>query len=126
MQEWRSGPMGLASAQQQFIRNTGQKPPLKDGWTEEYDEVTRASYYVNNETGERTWVRPEFIPPGPGGPPPMNMPPQPMGGGPPPPMMNVIPGGPPPGPPPANFRVPPPNMAPPPANFRLPPPQPPR
>ncbi|GFH44903.1 hypothetical protein CTEN210_01377 [Chaetoceros tenuissimus] len=137
MQEWRSGPMGLASAQQQFMRNTGQKLPLKEGWTEEFDEVTRASYYMNNETGERTWVRPDFIPPGPGGPPPpmmnagnappMNMPPQPMVGGPPPPMMNVpIRGGPPPGPPPANFRVPPPNMAPPPANFRLPPPQPPR
>ena len=141
MQEWRGGPMGLASAQQQFIRNTGQKPPLMEGWTEEFDEVTRASYYMNNETGERTWVRPGFIPPGPGGmagppppmmnagnaPPPMNMPPQPMAGGPPPPMMNVpTRGGPPLGPPPANFRVPPPNMAPPPANFRLPPPQPPR
>ena len=74
MQAWRSGHMGLASAQQAFTRQTGQKPPLPDGWTEENDEVTKASFYSNEETGERSWVRPGFIPPGPGGsgPPPMN------------------------------------------------------
>lgn len=74
MQAWRSGHMGLASAQQAFTRQTGQKPPLPDGWTEETDEVTKASFYSNEETGERSWVRPGFIPPGPGGagPPPMN------------------------------------------------------
>lgn len=74
MQAWRSGHMGLASAQQAFTRQTGQKPPLPDGWTEDHDEVTKASFYSNEETGERSWVRPGFIPPGQGGagPPPMN------------------------------------------------------
>ena len=51
--------MGLASAQQAFTRQTGQKPPLPDGWTEENDEVTKASFYSNEETGERSWVRPK-------------------------------------------------------------------
>jgi U1 small nuclear ribonucleoprotein C len=61
---WRSGPMGLASAQQAFIRQTGQKPPLPEGWKEEFDEVTKASFYIHEESGERTWVRPGFLPPG--------------------------------------------------------------
>ena len=56
--------MGLASAQQAFIRQTGQKPPLPEGWKEEFDEVTKASFYIHEESGERTWVRPGFLPPG--------------------------------------------------------------
>jgi len=121
LEEWRSGPMGLAAAQQGFLRNAnnGMTPPLPEGWTEEEDRATRSTYYVHEESGERTWVRPGFIPPGgPGGPPPMNM----MGGGGggngmnnrhyPPPSQNNYGGGggggmrgPPPGPPPPPMGV---------------------
>lgn len=137
LEDWRSGPMGLASAQQAFIRsagpNNGSVPPLPQGWTEEYDEATKATYYIEEQTNSRSWVRPGFFPPGPGGggmnmnmggpPPPGNMQ---MGGpghgqrGPPPARMNMQNGpppsfrGPPPlgGPPPPMF-VPPPNLPPP-------------
>jgi U1 small nuclear ribonucleoprotein C len=61
---WRSGPMGLASAQQAFLRQTGLRPPRPDGWKEEFDEVTKASFSIHEESGERTWVRPGFLPPG--------------------------------------------------------------
>lgn len=78
MEDWRAGPMGLASAQQAYLRSRrnalGQispddvtVPPLPEGWKEELDEVTAVHYYVNDETGERSWVRPNFRPPGPGG-----------------------------------------------------------
>jgi len=114
LDEWRSGHMGLAAAQQAYIRTNPEVPPLPPGWREEDDEVTRAKFYINDETGERTWVRPGFTPPPAGGPP-RNMgmmgggrpamgmgPPGP--GGPPmggPPMMGNRggPPGPPPGPP---------------------------
>ena len=54
-------------------------PPLPEGWKEELDEATGVYFYVNEESGKRSWVRPNFRPPGPGGPPPPPM----MGGGPP-------------------------------------------
>jgi hypothetical protein len=71
--------MGLASAQQAYLRTRrnplGQispedmtVPPLPEGWEEVLDEVTDIYYYVHEESGERTWVRPNFRPPGPGGP----------------------------------------------------------
>lgn len=72
--------MGLASAQQAFLRTrrnpvTGQVarnddmvPPLPEGWKEELDEATGIYYYVNEENNERSWVRPGFQPPGMGGP----------------------------------------------------------
>ena len=69
LQEWQSGPMGLASAQQAFVKRSGTVPPqLPDGWVEELDEATHISYYIHAESGRRTWVRPGFRP-------------QPMGGG---------------------------------------------
>jgi len=79
MEDWRAGPMGLASAQQAYLRTRrnplGQVspedmtvPPLPGGWKEELDEVTAVHYYVHDESGERSWVRPNFRPPGPGGP----------------------------------------------------------
>ncbi|EJK58905.1 hypothetical protein THAOC_20939 [Thalassiosira oceanica] len=104
--EWRAGPMGLASAQQAFLRtrrdpSTGKinpndpaVPPLPEGWVEELDEATGVYFYINEGEGERTWVRPNFQPPS-----------GPMMGGPPP-----------------NFRGPPPHMGGPPPNFRQPPP----
>lgn len=70
--------MGLASAQQAFLRTrrdpTGQinhadpsVPPLPEGWTEELDPATGVHFYTNDELGERSWVRPNFRPPpGPG------------------------------------------------------------
>ena len=70
--------MGLASAQQAFLRTrrdpTGQinqadpsVPPLPEGWTEELDQATGVHFYTNDELGERSWVRPNFRPPpGPG------------------------------------------------------------
>ena len=40
--EWRRGPMGLASAQQAYIRARGEDdpaiPPLPDGWKSELDD----------------------------------------------------------------------------------------
>lgn len=118
LNDWRRGPMGLASAQQEFIRMRGEDdpliPPLPEGWKQGADDVTRISYYIEESTGKRTWVRPGFIPPPPGSLPP------PQFRGPPPPAM----GGPPPGahppPPPPNMGAPPP----PPPNMGLPPPPP--
>ncbi|KAK1734836.1 hypothetical protein QTG54_014709 [Skeletonema marinoi] len=106
MDEWQAGPMGLASKQQAFLRRhrnpaTGQiggpVPPLPEGWKEELDDATKVYFYVNEESGERSWVRPDFVPPGAG------------------------PGGP---PPPTNFRPPPPQFQQPPPNnqFNRPPP----
>ena len=98
--EWRRGPMGLASAQQAFLKAHGSNhpsvPPLPPGWKEEVDDVIGIPYYVDTNTGDRTWVRPGFIPPPPGqGPPRMqgqppfhrnhNGPPPMNSGGPPPP-----------------------------------------
>ena len=69
--EWRRGEMGLASAQQAYIRARGKDdpaiPPLPEGWKEEVDDVTGITYYIDNTTKKRTWVRPGFIPPPPGG-----------------------------------------------------------
>merc|ERR1719162_1391531 len=63
--------MGLASAQQGFIRARSKDdpliPPLPDEWKEDTDQCTGISFYYNDETGKRTWVRPGFIPPPPGG-----------------------------------------------------------
>merc|ERR1740124_1391650 len=64
--------MGLAAAQQGFLRTNannpgGAPPPLTDGWTEEDDGATRAKFYTHSESGVRTWVRPGFVPPGGGG-----------------------------------------------------------
>jgi hypothetical protein len=137
MMDWRRGPMGLASAQQGFIKARGKDDPavpaLPDGWREDLDEVTGISYYVEKATGKRTWVRPGFIPPPPGMPqgprgpmpppqnmmnmpPPMQMPPR----GPPPPTMQQQQFPPPPGqfgggPPPSQYGgAPPPFGGPPP------------
>jgi len=56
MVEWRKGGMGLASAQQGYIRARGADdpliPPLPDGWTEDTDECTGISFYYNDETGK--------------------------------------------------------------------------
>jgi U1 small nuclear ribonucleoprotein C len=69
--EWQKGEMGLASAQQGYIRARGKDDPmiptLPDGWKEDTDECTGISFYYNEETGDRSWVRPGFIPPPPGG-----------------------------------------------------------
>ncbi|GAX15986.1 hypothetical protein FisN_22Hh158 [Fistulifera solaris] len=112
VQEWQRGPMGLAAAQQAYIRARGVDdpavPPLPDGWKEELDEVTGISFFIDTVSGKRTWVRPGFIPPPPGqAPPPRYVPP------PPPPML-----------PPGNTMVPPPGsvMLPPPGNAMVPPP----
>ena len=82
--EWRRGPMGLASAQQAYIKANGLNdpmiPPLPDGWTQDQDDVTGIMFYFNKETGGRTWVRPNFYPPPPG--------PPNMRRGPPPPSSN--------------------------------------
>lgn len=129
LEEWRAGPMGLAAAQQGYLRNSQpgdpNVPPLPEGWKEETDEATGITFYIEQDTGKRTWVRPNFFPPPAGmvpprGPPPgyPNRPP-PMGA--PPPAMGVPPPGypnrPPPnfsGPPPQmNAQVPPPNLPPP-------------
>ena len=65
--EWQKGEMGLAGAQQAYIKARGKEdpmiPPLPDGWKEDLDECTGISFYYNEETGERSWVRPGFIPP---------------------------------------------------------------
>ena len=70
---WRKGPMGLASAQQAYVRAKGREdpsiPPLPDGWREDVDEATGITFFYNDEIGSRTWVRPGFIPPPPGPPP---------------------------------------------------------
>ena len=134
--EWQRGPMGLASAQQGFLKTFSPDhpavPPLPDGWREELDEVTGITYYIDKQTKRRTWVRPGFIPPPPGavGPPPPSHlhrggPPPPRGGGPPRPPGNFPPpppsfgGSGPPPPPPPNTNLPPP---PPPPGGGLPPP----
>jgi len=113
--DWRRGPMGLASAQQAFMNVRGKEdpmiPPLPQGWAEDVDDVTKIAFYYNDETGERTWVRPGFIPPPPG-PPGRGPPPPSYGGGPPsqqrgPPPPTLY-GGPPPPPPFAGGGPPPP------------------
>jgi len=86
LDDWRAGPMGLAAAQQAFLRNRGSHAagPLPPGWTEEIDKATGISFYTEEKTQRRTWVRPGFRPPpaGPMG----GMMSHPMGmGGPPPP-----------------------------------------
>jgi len=120
VEDWRKGPMGLASAQQGYIKVRGKDdpavPPLPEGWKEEVDDVTGIAFYEDTNTGKRTWVRPGFIPPPPGGAPPPpgafrgGPPPQPAFRGPPqpqqqPPFYQQQP------PPPGNFA---PNAAPPP------------
>lgn len=114
LQEWQSGPMGLASAQQAFIKRSGTAPPpLPEGWVEENDEATHISYYVHAETGRRTWVRPSFRPPAMGGPSTST-----SGGfnrGPPPSNFNQ-------GPPPQQYSRPPPTYNQPPPSFNQPPP----
>jgi U1 small nuclear ribonucleoprotein C len=141
--DWRKGPMGLASAQQAYVRAKGREDPmiapLPDGWKEDADEATGMTFYSHDESGERSWVRPNFIPPPPG----------PPGGRGPPPNQNFrggFRGGPPPGhnggPPPGHNGGPPPghngnNRPPPfygnqqhsqqqgpPPNMQYPPPQP--
>jgi hypothetical protein len=131
LEEWRSGPMGLASAQQGFLRsrppNDPSIPPLPEGWTEEMDEATNISFYTH-KSGRRTWVRPGFRPPPAGGPPQgggyqSRGPPNNYNRGPPPPRYN----GPPPnmgGPPPNMMGGPPPNMSGPPPNMMGGPPPP--
>lgn len=141
--DWRKGPMGLASAQQAFVRARGKDdpavPPLPDGWKEDVDDVTGITYYIAPD-GARTWVRPSFIPPPPGaGPPPASRM-GPGGGvpfpprGPPPPMVPppppsssssqyLPPSGGPPQPPPMVMggpAGPPPPPPPPPPNFAMP------
>lgn len=121
LDEWRAGPMGLAAAQQGYLRSSGpgdpNVPPLPEGWKEENDEATGINYYVHEESGKRTWVRPGFRPPPAGGPTPMmrGPPPQVYGNRPPPPT--GYPSGPPPpmgaGPPPGYPSRPPPNFPPP-------------
>ena len=112
--QWRRGPMGLASAQQAFLKARGVHdpavPPLPEGWKDHIDEVTGIMYYVDTNTGKRTWVRPGFIPPPPGAPGTRMPPPPPphfqqqqhQQRGPPPPGVggNRMGGGPPPRPPP--------------------------
>ena len=68
--EWQKGGMGLANAQQAYVRARGKDdpmiPPLPNGWKEDLDECTGIPFYINEETGDRSWVRPGFIPPPPG------------------------------------------------------------
>lgn len=74
--DWMRGGMGLASAQQGFIKAVARNPtmaesaanvipPLPAGWKEEKDDVTGLLYYIELATKKRTWVRPGFIPPPP-------------------------------------------------------------
>lgn len=124
LDEWRAGPMGLAAAQQAFLRTqrSGSVGPLPAGWIEELDQATGINFYIHEESQRRTWVRPGFRPPpvgmGPRGP---MMPPS-MG-------MGAPPGGGPPGfgPPPNMNRHahPPPMRHPQNPNGNLPPPPPP-
>merc|ERR1740136_587934 len=62
--------MGLAMAQQGFLRGCPptdpRVPPLPEGWIEELDGATHIPFYTHEESGRRTWVRPNFRPP-PGG-----------------------------------------------------------
>jgi len=131
LDEWRAGPMGLAAAQQGYLRNSPpgdpNVPPLQEGWKEETDEATGINYYVHEESDKRTWVRPNFRPPPAGAPPPMMRGPPPGYGNRPPPT--GYPSGPPPpigtGPPPGYGTGPPPNFPPgppPPMNAGVPPP----
>eukprot|EP00980_Cylindrotheca_fusiformis_P010546 scaffold2334_cov118-Cylindrotheca_fusiformis.AAC.18 len=129
IETWRRGPMGLASAQQAYIKAMGENDPmiptLPDGWEQDVDDVTGISFYSNTKTGERSWVRPGFFPPPPGGPPPGG-----MNRGPPPQFNNnnnSMGGFPrPTGGPPGGFNnnrgPPPPSMRPPPFQQQPPPP----
>ena len=60
VEDWRKGPMGLASAQQAYIRARGAEDPmvtpLPDGWEEETDEATGITFYADKNTGNRSWV----------------------------------------------------------------------
>jgi len=112
LSDWRASEMGIAVQQQAYIRgntnNPHAVPPLPDGWEEEEDGATRAKYYINTKTQERTWMRPGFY----------------LGNGPPPPPRNLPPpshfsGSMPPSGPPGSF--PPPGL-PPPGHHGLPPP----
>merc|ERR1719296_644959 len=90
-------------------------PPLPEGWKEELDEATGVHYYVHDESGKRSWVRPNFRPPGPGGGPPMMGGPPPNFRGPmgaPPPFQQAPPHF--PGRPPQFAQPPPPMSGPPP------------
>jgi hypothetical protein len=146
VEEWRRGPMGLAAAQQAFLKSQPPEavsvlvPPLPAGWKEGVDDVTGIPYYIDTSKGKRTWVRPGFIPPPPSsgggdkggsqfanrGPPPSmgrGAPPSPFGGGPPPAQQQQqqqLPyGGHPPNPP---FMGGPPSLPIPPVASGLPPP----
>jgi hypothetical protein len=50
--------MGLAAAQQGYLKNSQPGdpniPPLPEGWKEETDEATGINYYVNEKSGKRT------------------------------------------------------------------------
>lgn len=141
--DWRKGEMGLASAQQAYVRAKGRDdpmiPPLPDGWKEDVDDATGILYYYNDTSGDRSWVRPGFIPPPPGPPPSQQRPPNnmnfrgpPQGGfrgpppqnrGPPQPFYGGGPNPPPqPGVPPPFMQQPQPGQYPPPPQFRQGPP----
>jgi hypothetical protein len=49
IEDWRKGPMGLASAQQAFVhakgRNDPMIPPLPDGWKEDTDDATNILFF---------------------------------------------------------------------------------
>ena len=67
LDDWRSGPMGLASAQQAYLRSRPADdpsiPPLPEGWKEELDGATHITFYLHKASGKQTWVRPGFRPP---------------------------------------------------------------
>ena len=67
LDEWRASPAGLAAAQQQCVSAMGPSvvPPLPEGWVEMEDPCTGQKYFHNDETNERSWARPGFIPPAP-------------------------------------------------------------
>ena len=56
-------------------------PPLPEGWVEMEDPCTGQKFYHNNETNDRSWARPGFIPPAPQRGPGMGAPRGPMMGG---------------------------------------------
>jgi hypothetical protein len=45
--------------EESFVKKLSNKPPLPDGWVEMYDESMEAYYYLHEESGEASWVRPE-------------------------------------------------------------------
>ena len=61
---WKRSDDGLAVAQQNYLAKAGCQPPaLPEGWEEATDMSTGIQYFIETETGERTWARPGFIPP---------------------------------------------------------------